>query len=114
MANRYRGEVAADIGGRIRTLRLTLGALAELEAAFGATDLADLARRFAGGALSARDAMRIIGAGLRGAGDPVTDAEVAAMEIDGGAAAWADLVVRLVTETFAPLDGEASSSGPFG
>ncbi|WP_165645242.1 gene transfer agent family protein, partial [Oharaeibacter diazotrophicus] len=66
MANPYRGDVAAEIGGRRRTLRLTLGALAELEAAFGADDLGDLARVFAAGKLRARDAVRVIAAGLRG------------------------------------------------
>ena len=33
MANRYRGEIDAEIGGRKRVLVLTLGALAELECA---------------------------------------------------------------------------------
>jgi len=36
MANRHRGEIEAEIGGKTRTLVLTLGALAELEEAFGA------------------------------------------------------------------------------
>jgi hypothetical protein len=39
MANRHRGEIEAVLDGRPRTLCLTLGALAELEAAFGAQDL---------------------------------------------------------------------------
>ncbi len=69
MANRHRGEIDAEIGGRRRTLVLTLGALAELEAAFGAGDLVALAERFAQGRMSARDLVRIIGAGLRGAGE---------------------------------------------
>ncbi|MBN9013699.1 MAG: gene transfer agent family protein, partial [Rhizobiales bacterium] len=38
MPNRYRGEIDAELGGRRRTLVLTLGALAELEASFGAGD----------------------------------------------------------------------------
>jgi len=36
MANRHRGEIEAEIGGVRRRLVLTLGALAELEDAFGA------------------------------------------------------------------------------
>ena len=40
---------------RRRTLVLTLGALAELEAAFGADDLVALAERFGTGRLKARD-----------------------------------------------------------
>ncbi|MFY9734679.1 MAG: GTA-gp10 family protein, partial [Rhodoplanes sp.] len=39
MPNRHRGEIEAEIGGTPRRLVLTLGALAELEAAFGADDL---------------------------------------------------------------------------
>ncbi|MGL4261713.1 MAG: GTA-gp10 family protein, partial [Afipia sp.] len=39
MVNIHRGEISADLGGRRRTLVLTLGALAELESAFGANDL---------------------------------------------------------------------------
>ena len=48
-----RGEVALVLGGKRYTLCLTLGALAELEDAFGVADLAALAERFAGGRLSA-------------------------------------------------------------
>ena len=100
MANRYRGEIDADIGGKQRRLVLTLGALAELEAAFGATDLSALAERFGTGRLSARDLTRIIAAGLRGAGEPVTDDDVAAMAIDGGAAGYVRVAAALITATF--------------
>lgn len=36
MVNRARGEVSVEIGGKAYTLAMTLGALAELEDAFGA------------------------------------------------------------------------------
>ena len=68
MANSHRGEIEALLGDRMRTLVLTLGALAELESAFGADDLMALAERFGTGRLAARDLVRIIAAGLRGAG----------------------------------------------
>ena len=100
MANKYRGEIDADIGGKQRRLVLTLGALAELEAAFGATDLSALAERFGTGRLSARDLTRIIAAGLRGAGEPVTADDVAAMAIDGGAAGYVRVAAALITATF--------------
>ena len=45
MANRQRGEIEAVLDGRTWTLCLTLGALAELEAALGAGDLLELAKR---------------------------------------------------------------------
>ena len=82
MPNLHRGEIEAEIGGAQRRLVLTLGALAELEAAFGADDLVALAERFGTGRLKARDLVRIIAAGLRGAGEAVSDDEVAR---DGGA-----------------------------
>lgn len=100
MANHHRGEIAAEIGGRRRTLVLTLGALAELESAFGADDLAALAARFGSGRLAARDLIRIIGAGLRGAGEAVGDDEVAAMTVEGGAAGFVGIAVALIVATF--------------
>ena len=88
MPNLHRGEIEAEIGGVRRRLVLTLGALAELEAAFGADDLTALAERFGAGRLSARDLIRIIGAGLRGAGEAISDDEVARLSTQGGAAGY--------------------------
>lgn len=105
MANRYRGEIDADLGGKRRVLVLTLGALAELEASFGAADLVALAERFGSGRLSASDIVLIIGAGLRGAGEAVSDGDVAAMRADGGAAAFVRIAAELIAATF---DGEAA------
>ncbi|ABE39219.1 gene transfer agent (GTA) orfg10 [Rhodopseudomonas palustris BisB5] len=104
MANKHRGEIEAEIGGQRRTLVLTLGALAELESAFGADDLVALAQRFGSGHLSARDLARIIGAGLRGAGEAVGDDEVAAMTVAGGATGYATIAAELIVATF----GEAA------
>jgi hypothetical protein len=73
MPNPHRGEIEARLDGRPYTLCLTLGALAELEHAFGHEDMLALAERFQSGRLSARDAQRIIAAGLRGAGHDIPD-----------------------------------------
>jgi hypothetical protein len=100
MPNRHRGEIEAEIGGARRTLVLTLGALAELEDAFGADDLVGLAERFGSGRLKARDLIRIIGAGLRGADAQVTDGEVASMRVEGGAAGYARIAAELIAATF--------------
>ena len=100
MPNKYRGEIDADLGGRRRTLVLTLGALAELESAFGAADLVALAERFGTGRLSARDLVRIIAAGVRGAGEAVSDDEVAAMATSGGAPAYVRIAADLIAATF--------------
>jgi len=100
MANRHRGEIEAEIGGIKRTLVLTLGALAELEDAFGAEDLVALTERFGSGRLKARDLVRIIGAGLRGAGETVSDDEVAAMAVEGGAQGYVRIAAELIAATF--------------
>jgi hypothetical protein len=79
---------------------LTLGALAELEAAFGADDLVALTERFGSGRLTARDLVRIIAAGLRGAGAQVSDDEVAAMPVEGGAQGYVRIAAELIEATF--------------
>ncbi len=106
--NRRRGEVSAIIDGRERRLCLTLGALAELEDAFSADNLGELASRFRSGQLSARDLTRIIGAGLRGAGEPVSDADVSAMRFEGAAAGAAAISVELLAAAFG---GDEESAG---
>jgi len=110
MANRHRGEIDADLGGRRLTLCLTLGALAELETAFGADDLSALAARFSSGKLSARDAIRILGAGLRGGGNALSDEEVATLSTEGGVAGHLRIVADLLAATF----GTAESGEGFG
>ena len=100
MPNTHRGEIEAVLGGRRRTLVLTLGALAELEAAFGTGDLVALTERFGSGRLSARDLIRILGAGLRGAGEAVGDDEVAAMTAAGGASGFVTIAAELIAATF--------------
>lgn len=104
MPNPQRGEIAAVIDGEDRTLCLTLGALAELEARLGAGDLVGLSERFASGRVSARDLTTIIGAGLRGGGNAVTDDDLARMSIEGGLKGAADIAARLLHATF----GEAA------
>jgi hypothetical protein len=104
MPNIHRGEISALIGGEERTLCLTLGALAELEARLQAGDLTGLAERFADGRISARDLTAIIGAGLRGAGNTVSDDDLARMSIEGGLRGAAEIAARLLRATF----GEAA------
>ena len=107
MANIHRGEIDAVLDGAPYRLCLTLGALAELEAAFGAEDMLALAERFAGGRIAARDAIRIIGAGLRAGGQPIDDATVSDMRVDGGAAGFVDIVARLLRATFGAAEAPA-------
>ena len=100
MANIHRGEISALIGGEERTLCLTLGALAELEARLQAGDLTGLAARFADGRISARDLTAILGAGLRGAGNALTDDDLARLSIEGGLKGAAEIAARLLRATF--------------
>lgn len=111
MPNLHRGEIEAEIGGARRRLVLTLGALAELEAAFGADDLVALAERFGSGRLRARDLTRIIAAGLRGAGDDVSDDDVAGMTAADGAAGYVRIAADLIAATFGG-GGEENSARP--
>lgn len=100
MANPQRGEIDAEIGGETMTLCLTLGALAELEARLQTGDLNGLVERFSEGRISARDLTAILGAGLRGAGHPVTDDDLARLSIEGGLRGAAEIAVRLLKATF--------------
>lgn len=108
MANRHRGEIRAVIGDAPRRLCLTLGALAELEDALGAGDLVALAARFEAGRLSARDILAIIACGLRGGGEALSDAEVAAMPFPGGLPDAVKIAADLVAATF----GAGSPANP--
>lgn len=99
-ANLRRGEIAAVLDGRERRLCLTLGALAELEAAFAVDDLGALVERFSTGRFSAADLVRIVGAGLRGAGESASDDDVRAMDCEGGIAGFAKIVAELLRQAF--------------
>jgi hypothetical protein len=108
MTNLHRGEIEAHLGGQTYRLVLTLGALAELEHAFGAGDLVGLAGRFEAGRMRARDLVAIIGCGLRGAGAALSDYEVAGLSHANGLPGYVDVVARLLAATF----GEAPVPHP--
>jgi hypothetical protein len=105
MANRIRGEVPLVLGGQRYTLCLTLGALAELEGALRAGDLAGLAGRFAGGRVSARDLIALLGVALRGGGHDIDDAAVARLPLAGGLDALSEALGAVLAAAF----GEAST-----
>jgi hypothetical protein len=111
LPNKHRGEIQADFDGAPFKLCLTLGALAELEAAFGDSDMLALAERFQTGRMSARDVTRILGAGLRGAGHDVADDTVARMRTPNGAAGFVGIVAQLLAATFGgPAAGALAGS----
>lgn len=69
--NTARGEVAVEIGGEKFTLCLTLGALAEIEAACGITTIGEL--QDAMQKLSAAKLVTILGALIRGGGGTIDE-----------------------------------------
>ena len=105
MVNPWAGEVALVIDGRRHVAKLTLGALAELEAALVSGSLVDLVARFEGGQFSARDVLALIVAGLRGGGWQGTAADLRTVEIAGGPVAAARAAAELLARAFA-LPGE--------
>ena len=111
MANSHRGEISAYLDGHAYTLCLTLGALAELEESLGGEDILSLARRFESGRISAREAICVIGAGLRGGGHDVSDDQVARMRLPGGVPAYIELVIDLLHAAFGVSEGPPEVSG---
>lgn len=109
MANKRRGEVALQFGEKRFTLCLTLGALAELEEAFGVEDLMALAERFGTGRLSSRDLLRLLAVALRGGGHEVSDEEVASLPLTDGIEPIASAIADLLVLTFG---AESNSTNP--
>ena len=106
MANPFAGEVTVTLDGRAHVAKLTLGALAELEAALSTGSLIDLVERFEGGRFSTRDVLALVVAGLRGGGWQGTAADLRTVEIAGGPVEAARAAAELLARAFA-LPGEA-------
>lgn len=100
MANPWAGEVALVLGGQRRVMKLTLGALAELEQELGADSLVELAQRFENAAFSSSDVLALIVAGLRGGGWDVSRGDVAHAEIEGGALEAARKAAEVLARAF--------------
>ncbi len=101
MANPFAGEVALVVDGQRHICKLTLGALAELEAQLGAATLVDLVERFESGAFSSRDVMALLVAGLRGGGWRGTAHDLLSAEIAGGPVGAARIAAELLARAFA-------------
>ncbi|WP_425045434.1 gene transfer agent family protein [Primorskyibacter sp. S87] len=100
MANPWAGEVALTIDGKRRLLKLTLGALAELEQELESGSLVDLVQRFEGSRFSSRDVLALVVAGLRGGGAEVARSDLMQAEIDGGPMAAARAAAELLARAF--------------
>jgi hypothetical protein len=102
MANPWAGEVALVLDGQRHVAKLTLGALAELEAALEVGSLIDLVSRFEAGRFSTRDVLALIVAGLRGGGWQGTAADLRTVEIGGGPVEAARVAAELLARAFGP------------
>ncbi|MEM8773441.1 MAG: gene transfer agent family protein [Pseudomonadota bacterium] len=106
MANSWTGEVELVIDGQCHVLKLTLGALAELEQDLQSGSLVDLVKRFENGSFSTRDLLVLIVAGLRGGGWTGNARDLITAEIDGGLSGAAKAAATLLARAFV-LPGEA-------
>jgi Phage tail tube protein, GTA-gp10 len=74
MPNRARGESELNAGGRLYTMRLTLGALAEIEDGLCLNDLSEIEERLK--RLRAADLAIVAAALMRGGGHEIAPVEV--------------------------------------
>ncbi len=100
MANPWPGEVAITLAGVAHRAKLTLGALAELEAELGTGTLVELVERFEAGRFSTRYVLMLIVAGLRGGGWGGTAGDLMAVEIGGGPVGAARAAAELLARAF--------------
>ena len=100
MANPWAGEASLTIDGEVRVLKLTLGALAELEAELDRGTLVDLVSRFEGGDVRTRDVLALVVAGLRGGGWSGQAADLMQAEIEGGVVEAARVAELLLARAF--------------
>ncbi|MBV1896716.1 MAG: gene transfer agent family protein, partial [Rhodobacteraceae bacterium] len=87
-------------------LKLTLGALAELEQVLEVGSLVELVQRFEGGVFSSRDVLALIRAGLHGGdGGDGSQVDLGNADIQGGPMAAARVAAELLARAFM-LPGE--------
>lgn len=104
MPNPWRGEVDLVIDGQAHVMRLTLGALAELEAGMKVDSIVELVARFESHSCSSRDVLSLIVAGLRGGGWRGTAEDLLTAEIEGGPIGAARAAAELLTRAFVPIE----------
>ncbi|WP_264213731.1 gene transfer agent family protein [Leisingera thetidis] len=104
MVNPHAGEAELLVNGTPYTLKLTLGALAGLEAALEEGTLVELVQRFEQGRFSARDVLALLAAGLQGGGHDLSREELAAASIAGGPLQAAKVAAELLLRSFSVPD----------
>lgn len=106
MGNPWAGEVALEINGQRCTLKLTLGALAELESSLKSGSLMQLVERFESGQFSAGDILLLLTAGLRGGGWEGELNDLSQADIAGGPLGAARAAAELLARAFAVPEHE--------
>lgn len=100
MANPFQGEVALTLNGERHVLKLTLGALAELEAGLETATLVELIERYEAGQFSSADVLRVVVAGLRGGGWKGGYDDILTADIKGGPLEAARVGAELISRAF--------------
>lgn len=106
MVNPHRGEVVLTIDGEPVRMRLSLGALAELETRLETGSLIELAERFESGRVSATDLLALLEAGIRGAGGAAPEGGLANADIEGGALGAMRAGLALLSAAFHPFQDD--------
>lgn len=88
------------IDGQTHVMRLTLGALAELEAALEADSLMAMVERFESGSFSSQDVLALLRAGLKGGKCGLSEDALYHAQIEGGPIAAAKAAAELLARAF--------------
>lgn len=88
------------INGAPQVMRLTLGALAGLEAALSEPSLVALVERFEQGRFSSADVLAVLKAGLQGGGCALDPVAMDHAEIEGGPMGAARAAAELIARAF--------------
>jgi hypothetical protein len=104
MTNPLRGETSFLAAGEKFVMRLTLGALAEIESAFNVESLTDLAARLKSFATS--DIATVAAALLRAGGHDVTANDVLKLPVDLAT------IVQAIADVFSMVKSEVSNDSP--
>ena len=102
MVNPLAGEVCVTVDGVPHVAKLTLGALAELEAALETGSLVDLVERFEAGRYRGADVLALLVAGLRGGGWRGHAADLLTADLAGGPVGAARVAAELLARAFTP------------
>lgn len=92
--------MALKINGDNHVMRLTLGALAELETTLQEPSLVALVERFEGNQYSSRDVLALLAAGLKGGKSTLCGDDLMHAEIEGGPMAAARAGAELLARAF--------------